>query len=237
MPWNGSKQRDRGAARLPSRWHAAARAFVVLGLVAGLGACHSQGAADHADRYQLTAERRTFRADVPMPEMAPDGESGVVSLPQGFLEDYHRRARSPMRIAVPSDATAEEERAVTMLRTWLEEGGVDTVQTRARTPSGSGGRTVSLSFDAYVAVVPNCGDWSGATGFNPGNTLHSNFACAYNRNIGLMLSDPGDLLTGKAGMRADAARRADVIQKYRVGAPTWSAKPSTEAGSVTGLGQ
>ena len=68
------------------------------------------------------------------------------------------------------------------------------------------GQSVVMRFSGYEAKVPECGDWTGAAGFNPGNLPHPNFGCAYQRNIGLMLSDPGELLQAREAAPTDASR-------------------------------
>lgn len=204
----------------------------------GLSGCHQPGDHDTAV-YHPTAEVRTFRADVAVPTLSPDGTRAVVSLPEGFLDDYRRRARTPMSVTVLRDAGPEEREAARMLQGWLEdEGGIDTVyrEVAGVVPAGAG-RTIGLSFQAYVAVVPNCGDWSGTAGFNPTNAHHTNFGCAYHRNFGLMLSDPGDLVRGRSAGSADATRQTVVLQKYRAGEATGAKAPRGEARSLTGIGE
>lgn len=201
-----------------------------------LAGCHSPGADDYRDRYRIEAEMKTFRAEVPMPRVLPDGSGADIAMMPGFLEEYNRRARSAMRVQVPANPTPRDQQAAEMLLTWLADRGVETVvvpSVMADLPPTDG--YVSLSYDAYVAVVPNCGDWSGETGFNPGNLPHSNFGCAYQRNIGLMLSDPGDLEQARPTGPPDAARQRLIVEQYRVGQPTGAALPRLEAGPLSDI--
>ncbi|WP_221237156.1 CpaD family pilus assembly lipoprotein [Roseospira goensis] len=212
--------------------------LLALGGVAVLSGCHTDGAPDHDTQYQLSAERRTFKTAVPLPEVTPDGAGGTVLMQPGFVEDYLRRGRTAMRLSPASVTSDADARALTLLRSWLEDRGVQTVvEPPLFTRDAPEGGMVTLSFEAYVAKVPTCGDWSGTTGFNPSNRYHSNFACAYNRNIGLMLSDPGDLIQGRPPGPADTARQGLVIEKYRLGETTATETPEEESGSVTGIAE
>jgi pilus biogenesis lipoprotein CpaD len=210
---------------------------VAAGLVLALAGCHSAGQEDYQDRYRIEAQMKTFRAEVPMPRVLPDGTGAEIAMVPGFLEDYERRARSSMRVQVPRDPSARDLQSARMLLDWLSDRGVETTVVPSDIsdlPPADG--YVGLSYDAYVAVVPNCGDWSGQTGFNPSNLPHTNYGCAYQRNIGLMLSDPGDLERSRPAGAVDTARQRLVVEKYRAGAATGAAVPGSEAGSLTGLG-
>jgi len=214
-------------------------AFVAsMVMAAALAGCHSSGEEDYTDRYRIEAQMKTFRAEIPMPQVLPDGSGADIAMLPGFMEDYDRRARSPMRVQIPANPTPRDRQAALMLLNWLKGRGVDTVLMPSQfydLPPADG--YVGLSFDAYVAVVPNCEDWSGAAGFNPSNLPHTNFGCAYQRNIGLMLSDPGDLEQARPTGPVDTARQRLVVEKYRAGAATGAVRPRGESGSVTGIGE
>jgi pilus biogenesis lipoprotein CpaD len=189
-------------------------------------------------RYELQAERRTFKVEVPLPEMDRDGGGGVVSMPRGFLDEYYRRARSPMYVTPAVAVSGEDRRALGLLMDWLDERGVKTAVRPSVFPSdGYGVQTVALSFEAYVAKVPQCGDWSGHTGFNPSGGNHSDYGCAVSRNIGLMLSDPGDIIEGRGVGGADAGRQTTIIDKYRAGQRTGRAGSESVGAGGVGFGQ
>ena len=83
---------------------------------------------------------------------------------------------------------------------------------------------VIMSFLGSAVNVPDCGeDWSGESGFNPANTPIKNYGCSYQRNIGLMVSDPHDLIqSGNRGSTLDSATIQRVIREYQLGEPTIS---------------
>lgn len=61
-------------------------------------------------------------------------------------------------------------------------------------------RQVRVSFAAYSALLPECGDFSSdrnALFSNHYNRSSSNLGCNTRRNIAIMLSDPGDLVSSR----------------------------------------
>ncbi len=234
--------RDRQGPGPGPRQRAAPRrrvaAVPVLLLAAGalaLSACQD-APRNHNERYQATAEMRTFQVTVPMPRVTADGSSGTIAMPRGFLEDYQRRGRTNMRIT-PNGALVGPARAATeVMQAWLSDRGIRAVVLGH--PAGTApAEALTLSYEAHVAVVPECGDWAGHTGFNPSNENHPNFGCAVNRNIGLMVSDPGELLRGRPPGPVDTARQDMVIETYRAGDPLGSPLPLNESDSLTGIGE
>ena len=78
-------------------------------------------------------------------------------------------------------------------------------------------REISLIVGRYVVLPPNCPDLSSPSSANPGNLNDSNFGCSTNRNLGLMLANPGDLLRGRPLGPADGQALSRSIRKYRAG--------------------
>lgn len=70
--------------------------------------------------------------------------------------------------------------------------------------------------------LPECGDFSKRTGYNFRNTAHSNWSCAQQRNLGLMVANPPDIAGAVAFERRDPTRTEKVIRDYRAGKPTRS---------------
>jgi len=76
---------------------------------------------------------------------------------------------------------------------------------------------ISLIVGRYVVLPPNCPDLSRPTTTNPGNLPDSNFGCSTQRNLGLMLADPGDLLRGRTLGPGDGEALSGGIRRYRAG--------------------
>ena len=218
-----------------NRFGRASVGIAMILVALGLGACQGQGTVDPNERYQVTAEMRPYRATIPLPHPDPGAHTWTIRMPAGFLEDYMRRGRTVMRIQPNGALAGGAGEATAVLQTWLADRSVRAMV--MPTPGGAPADSLTLSYDAYVAVVPDCGDWSGSAGFNPASRPHSDFGCSVNRNIGLMLSDPGDLLKGRTPGPADAARQATVVETYRAGGALGSPIPTNESDSLTGIGE
>lgn len=137
-----------------------------------------------------------------------------------FVQQYQRRGRSHLMIATTRDAAGEDaHRHMANFKRRLIRAGIDPqwihVQPGAA-PLG-GGHSVVMSFRGFDLEAPECGDWSGGTGFNPGNLPHTNYGCAYQRNFGLMLSDPGELVKARDPESIDPNRLGGITGAYRTG--------------------
>ncbi len=91
---------------------------------------------------------------------------------------------------------------------------------------------VVARFDALQAVAPDCQlKWDNLSSTNS-NEVSKHFGCANARNMAAMLADPRDLLNPRAMTPADAGRRAVVLDRYRLGQVTSTAKDDQAAGAV-----
>lgn len=72
----------------------------------------------------------------------------------------------------------------------------------------------------YVVTPPRCGDWSQPSTDNYGNAPTVNFGCANQANLGLMVANPRDLITGVTGGQPDATKIAKAVYNYRTKKPT-----------------
>jgi pilus assembly protein CpaD len=98
----------------------------------------------------------------------------------------------------------------------------------------TGGRApVRVSFLRYVASVGRCGQTWNNVAVNFENRPYYNFGCAVNANIALMAADPRDLAGARPMAAPDAARRQTVLDKYRAGDLTSSAKDDQADGKIS----
>ena len=77
---------------------------------------------------------------------------------------------------------------------------------------------VNVSFERVYVELPDCGQWWVEPSYNPGNSPHVNFGCATQRNLGMMVANPADLMGPVAeGGVQDTNRSNDAIQLFRTG--------------------
>ena len=95
---------------------------------------------------------------------------------------------------------------------------------------------VKVSYIRYQADTQACGDWSESLSITYANKPSPNLGCATQHNIAAMIADPRDLALPKAEESGDAQRRLTVLDKYRKGESTVSAKASEQSGAVSTVG-
>jgi pilus assembly protein CpaD len=98
--------------------------------------------------------------------------------------------------------------------------------------AGAPAAPLKVGFLRYVAQVPQCGGWENITGTR-NNTVYENFGCAVTANIAAQVANPEDLLSPRPEGPIDSGRRATVLDKYRKGEITSSAKDSQSNGIVS----
>lgn len=162
-------------------------------------------AADYRIQHPIAAQEKIFSLIVPL---SSSGQAASVQHRRrimNFAGDYLRRGRGPILISQGgSVATAGEPRS--MIAGLLVEAGVSKqmIYLQGRSENNSNRNTAELSYAGYSVRLPKCGDWSGQAGFDPSNRSHTDFGCSYQRNIGLMLSNPGDLSIAGGSIEGDA---------------------------------
>lgn len=210
--------------------------WVVAIMAAAVASCAPPpGKPDYRAAYPIEVESRTFTAAV---RMTQNGDLWRIQEPDRldvFVRDYMSRARTPLVVSTPPvEGEATDTRMRTLL-VHLVQWGVnpDNIEVQTGT-STAADRGFVLSFRGYEAKVLECGDWSGETGFNPTNLPGTNFGCAYQRNIGLMLADPGDLVQPRALGARDAQRVDTIMRNYRQGKIIEAEAPEAVRGTITG---
>jgi pilus assembly protein CpaD len=78
-------------------------------------------------------------------------------------------------------------------------------------------RRVEVVLERYLVTLPACPDWSRQSGTDFANLPHSNFGCATETNLGLMVAEPRDLVHGRPLAPADGIHQAEGVVRYRTG--------------------
>jgi pilus assembly protein CpaD len=149
---------------------------------------------------------------------------------QRFTRDYLRngsgliRVSAPRRIPQAANTVADQLADFGVPRNRIVTG-LDDVANPAD--------EVRVSYVGYVASTEPCGDWSSNITFTSANAPTPNFGCATQHNLAAMVADPRDLVTPKPLGPEDAARRLTILDKYRKGELTATAKSGEQSGVVS----
>ena len=76
-----------------------------------------------------------------------------------------------------------------------------------------------LLISRYIVTPPVCDDWSQPSTGNYNNVNIPNFGCSTQANLGLMVANPRDLITGIANGTPDSEKAANAVRANRTKKP------------------
>src|SRR5262249_25613028 len=71
-----------------------------------------------------------------------------------------------------------------------------------------------LGIGRYTVTLPPCPNWSSPPNSEYTNAMSSNWGCSTATNLGLMVANPADLVSGRTLGPADGALAASAVQRY-----------------------
>ena len=92
---------------------------------------------------------------------------------------------------------------------------------------------VTVNIVDYRARTYACGQTWENLAATRNNTAYANFGCAVSSNLAAQIADPRDLQTPRAATPVDMGRRSVVLDKYRKGEVTSSAKDDNATGAIS----
>ena len=228
--------------KLPTQRSVQRQMTVIFVTVACMFACSPPmpGSHDFRTAFPIKVQDKTFTIKARFVQSDDEASLEDTKQLQEFVREFHRRATSRMLLTTARDLDKSiSDTLITVTKKHLHILGMranDLVIRPSLTSSMKGAPEVILSFRGALAEVPVCGDWSGETGFNPTNMPSKNYGCAYQRNIGLMVSDPDDLRHVSGHGTIDSQRLEQVIKNYREGTATgaeWTGGQTSSGSSTT----
>ncbi len=180
---------------------------------------------DHRFAHPLSAQAE---AAVLVLELPPTGRLSAsdAARMEAFAADYVKRGEGALdlMVAASSDAAVPSATAAgkTIIRQLAAAGvAADSIAARVVVRSDTiAPGTAMLQYRQWAAVVPECGNWSQNTVIDPHNANSPNFGCSTQRNIGMMMVNPRDLVrpADSEPRLGDVGDR--VISRYRRGEET-----------------
>src|SRR5215469_4766993 len=148
------------------------------------------------------------------------------------------RPADRVTIAVAGPPTLAERRAAVLSSALLAYGIVaDTLPVEAAPAN----RAV-IGVGRYTVTLPPCPNWSSPPTAEYTNAHNSNWGCAAATNLGLMVANPADLVSGRTLAPADGQPAVNAVQRYMTDrvkqppAPTASPFAATPGGGDSGGG-
>jgi pilus assembly protein CpaD len=102
-----------------------------------------------------------------------------------------------------------------------------------RPEPGAAAPPLLVGYLRYAAELPKCGETWTNIAHSWKNDVQPNFGCAVSANMAAQTADPADLLGPRRMTPQDAARRQVVLDKYRAGEITASAKDEKADGAIS----
>lgn len=213
--------------------------LLIVGLLAGCSDVE-KGTAEVKQAFPHNVSKKTFVLGLTVAE-----GGGTVTVSDRnrlafFAREFLRRTRSAMTITT-AKAGSDSASSAELVKRDLVSAGLrpeSIIFKSTANPNDTANNKETelvLSFDGYAIKPPQCGNWQGNTGRNPSGLPHTDFGCSYQRNLGLMLSDPGDLVEPRIVGAPDAPSSDRVIGAHRTGKATTSAPPSGEKGTISSV--
>lgn len=189
---------------------------------------------DASQRHPITVsqEPQTMQVSV------SSGSRGLGPRQRAEVLEFADRARvsdaGNSRLVIQAPGGAHNEiaamHAVGEIRQILSDNGFaeSSIAIEAYHAEGSPNPPVRISYLRYVAEAPTCGYWPTNLANQRDNGNYPNFGCAHQRNLAVMVANPGDLLGPRTESDRPGERRHATWDKYVKGESTGAKKSEDE---------
>jgi pilus assembly protein CpaD len=210
-----------------------------LATLALTAACNSPSqeppAMDYRQKYALPVQAQTATLLLHFNDartgVSAEEDAALMRLAGAYLD----RGHGPITIsaAVPAARGPVDMSGIEAVRQRLLAAGVPAGAIRVALSYDGTPSTVTLSYEHYEVALPICGDWTSNPTYDYYNDVPANFGCALQRDIGLMVADPADLVHRRAAAPTDAQNSDRVMQKFRTGqSPAATQSPLQQRGAA-----
>ena len=213
-------------------------------LVLGLTGCASApdrpaevAGLDPETAYPIEIQETRERLELPADAGADLGPGDIADL-MAFALEYRQVGRGEIVMEVPVGGASDGAAALRAqaARAVLAESGVPdaAIAGGGYDASGQADAPLVFSFTRYRAEGPRCPTaWQVDYAKQSTVAPYTGFGCAMQANLAAMVVDPGDLIGPRSEDPADMGRRAKVLENYRAGIPTATAKADDQSGAIS----
>jgi len=196
----------------------------------------------HSERHPISvnAEIRSVRFDI-TPNVGALTHAQEQSLAR-FMSEYRAQPHKRLKLEAPANNINAQAVAGVLgdIAAHFRTAGIkpDEVSYKKYSDPSAGNQTpIILSYRQHVARVAPCGGWPTNLAKTYDNKPSPNLGCAQQSNLAAMVADPRDLARPRNLSPSDFERRSVVIDKYRKGEVTASARSEDESGKVSKVGE
>lgn len=180
------------------------------------------GLSDPQLRHAIGFRRHTESLDVEVPPGAEGLSANQHVDVYRFLDRYKHEAVGRLVISVPSNARdrAAIARSVQDIQAHVTAADIDYRLRRGRQEHTLNGTpAIRVAYRRPVALPPNCGRWPENLGRNEERIPYTNWGCATQRNVAVMVDNARDLRQPQAEDPRSGERRSTTWSAYVAGAP------------------
>lgn len=151
-----------------------------------------------------------------------------------LVADFMTETQSQLVVAIPGGAAGDARvlGRAKQIGDLIKRRGVaaSRMMLRVASEDTSANGPIVISYGTLVVTVPECGFWDKESSHDETNTNSPNFGCTLQRNFGLMIANPRDLLEPrKTTATHDATRSSVVLKAYRAGEVTGAERSDAES--------
>ncbi|WP_269714706.1 CpaD family pilus assembly protein [Caulobacter sp. NIBR2454] len=196
-----------------------------------LGACAT--AAPDAPTTSVAWEQRTQVVEQPQEILLAAHADGLSDNQRraiaAFAADWVQLGSGPVTVAAPLGVDPKTQAVAVQTRDLLSAAGATVVFAGYDAPQGG---PLKISYQRPLALPAKCGGWESLTATKD-NGAYANFGCSIAANMAAQIADPRDLGRARAMDPASAARRDVVMDNYRKGENTSSARDEQASATVS----
>jgi pilus assembly protein CpaD len=198
---------------------------------------------DYRVNHPIAVEEAVETLDVPVGLYTNRLTDGFRANVMAFAQKYRASGSSLIAVVSPSGSPNQAQAAgiAVQIEDVLRQAGVPKGQIDYRVyhaASDERNAPIRVAFSRIAAHAAPCGPWPDQVAVNKENRNYFAFGCATQTNLAAVVENPLDLIYPRGLTPADAARRADVLEKYRSGAPFTADLSRERGGNVAqGVGQ
>lgn len=193
---------------------------------------------DYRAHFPVGVSRHTAAATVARPAEGQGWSRSDAQSMDRLAQEHFRRGAGKVEVSVAARDEAGKDAAQAFGQAVAAQMALPAadVEVKVSVSASQTPDTALVEVPVWVADLPECGHYAWQPSPDFDNRTTANFGCAVQRNVGMMVQNPADLVRARDSSGRDGARAADVLDKYGRGVATGSAKEDTTGSTAASVG-